>query len=99
MRWRADHCLRNGTIAHRMAGMFVAAGLEQVEVDALTLLVRDHTAVDNVMGLRSWAGKAHAAGILSADDAARWPVVINEAIAAGRFLYTVTFFVTSGYRA
>jgi SAM-dependent methyltransferase len=99
LRWRADHCLRNGTIAHRMGGMFVAAGLSQVKVDAMTLLVRDHTAVQNVMGLRSWAASAHAAGILSADDAARWPVLIDKAIAAGRFLYAVTFFVTSGSKA
>lgn len=97
--WRADHCLRNGTLAHRTGGRFVDAGLEQVEVDAMTLLVRDHTAVDRVMGLRSWAASGHAAGILSAGDAAQWPVVIDEAIATGRFLYAVTFFVTSGSRA
>ncbi len=99
LRWRADGCLRNGTLAHRMAGMFVANGFEAVEVDAMTLVVRDHTAVDNVMGLRSWAKGGHAAGILSADDAARWPVVIDQAIAAGRFFYAVTFFVTTGIRA
>jgi SAM-dependent methyltransferase len=96
LRWRADHCLRNGTIAHRMAGMFVQAGLQQIELDAMTLLVRDHTAVQNVMGLRDWATIGHATGILSADDAARWPLVIDQAIATGRFFYAVTFFVTSG---
>jgi SAM-dependent methyltransferase len=99
LRWRADHGLRNGTIAHRMAGMFAGAGLEQVEVEAMTLLVRDPLAVERVMGLRSWAAIAHGAGLLAADDAARWPVLIDEAIAAGRFLYAVTFFVTSGVRA
>jgi SAM-dependent methyltransferase len=99
LRWRAEHCLRHGTLAHRMAGMFVDVELTEVRVDPMTLLVRDPKAVDNVMGLRSWAGSAHAAGQLSAEDAATWPLQIDAAIAAGRFLYAVTFFLTSGVKA
>ncbi len=95
LRFRADHGLRHGTIAHRLAGMFTAAGLRDVRVEGMTLVVRDPTAVDNVMGLRTWAASAHAAGLLPAEDAARWPLVLDEAIAAGRFLYAVTFFLTS----
>lgn len=98
-RFRADHGLRNGTIAHRMAGLFAAAGLRDVRAEGATLVVRDPTAVDHVLGLRTWAGSAHAHGLLSAEDAARWPVVLDEAIAAGRFLYAVTFFLTSGVKA
>ncbi len=98
LRFRADHSLRNGTLAHRMAGMFVAVGLREVRVEGMTLVVRDPTAVDNVMGLRTWAGSAHAYGFLSAQDAARWPIVFDEAVAAGRFLYALTFFLTSGVK-
>lgn len=98
LRFRADHGLRNGTIAHRMAGMFAMAGLQDVRSEGITLVVRDPTAVDNVMGLRTWAGSAHAHGLLSVEDAERWPLVLDDAIAAGCFLYAVTFFLTSGIK-
>jgi hypothetical protein len=76
-----------------------AAGLCDVQVEGMTLVVRDPAAVDNVMGLRTWAGSGHAHGLLPAEDAARWPAVLDEAITAGRFLYAVTFFLTSGVKA
>jgi SAM-dependent methyltransferase len=69
LRFRADHLLRNGTLAHQMPGRFVAAGLVDVQIEAMTLLIRDHTAVDNVMGLRSWATTANEHGLLDAEDA------------------------------
>jgi SAM-dependent methyltransferase len=98
LRFRADHLLRNGTVAHRVPGMFVAAGLIDVQVEAMTLLVRDHTAVDNVMGLRSWATTANERGLLGVEDALAWPDAIDRAVASGRFLYAVTFFLTAGTR-
>ncbi|HET6749665.1 MAG TPA: hypothetical protein VFL71_10420 [Actinomycetes bacterium] len=98
LRYRADRLLRNGTLAHRMAGLFATAGLSEVQVEPMTLVVRDHRAVDGVLGLRSWAGAAHQAGLLDADDAARWPELFDEAVAAGRLLYAVTFFLTAGTR-
>ena len=50
----ADRLVRNGTLAHRMAQLFVAAGLRDVHVEAATLVVRDPTDVDGVLGLRDW---------------------------------------------
>ena len=47
--------LRNGTLAHRHPGMLAARGLTDITVEAHTLLVRDPTAVDHVLGLRTWA--------------------------------------------
>jgi SAM-dependent methyltransferase len=94
--FRADHLLRYGSLAHRMPGLFAAAGLVEVQVEAMTLVVRDPTAVDNVMGLRTWAATAHQLGLLAAEDAAAWPQAIDRAVATGRFLYAVTFFLTVG---
>jgi SAM-dependent methyltransferase len=99
LRFRADRLLRNGTLAHRMPGLLAAAGLVAVEAEAMTLVVRDPTAVDNVMGLRTWAATAHERGVLSAEDAAAWPREIDRAVGGGRFLYAVTFFLTAGTRA
>src|ERR1700731_2925987 len=71
LRYRADRMLRNGTIAHRITAMFRDAGLRAVQVDAVTLTVRDPGAIDNVMGLRTWARTAAANGFLSTEDADR----------------------------
>lgn len=92
LRFRADHALRHGTLAHRHAGILTAHGLTDVTVEAHPLLIRDLYAVDNVMGLRSWAATGH----LDPARAATFEAQLDHAIHTGRFLYAVTFFLTSG---
>jgi SAM-dependent methyltransferase len=94
--YRADVNLQNGTLAHQMVRLFRAVGLRDVQVEGLTLVVQNPKAVDNVMGLRTWAATAHARGYLSAAEAAQWEQALDDAIAQEYFLYAVTFFVTSG---
>ncbi len=94
--FRAYHALRNGTLAHQMAGRFVEAGLEHVSVEAKTLIVRDPRSVDNVIGLRSWAHVALARGIMNDDEVNRWEAMYDDVVAKGKFLWSVTFFITSG---
>ena len=94
--YRADVNLQNGTLAHQMIRLFRAAGLRDVQVEGLTLIVQDPKAVDNVMGLRTWAATAHVRGHLSAAEAVQWEQALDAAIAQESFLYAVTFFVTSG---
>jgi len=96
--YRADRLLRHGTIAHQMGGRFTAAGLVDVSVEGRTLVVRAHTAVDNVMGLRSWARSGREEGLFTEREVEIWEREIDEAIALGRFLYAVTFFITAGTR-
>ncbi|MFD8864984.1 methyltransferase domain-containing protein [Streptomyces sp. NPDC059590] len=99
LRFRAEANLRNGTLAHRHAGMLAARTLADVTVEARTLVVRDPTAVDNVMGLRSWAHTAAARGYLDPTDADRFVAQFDQAVSTGRFTYAVTFFLTSGTKA
>ena len=96
LRFRADHLLRNGTLAHRMGGLFAAAGIVDVTVEAFPIVVRDPAAFDHAMGLRSWARTASERGHLSLDDAESWERQIDDAIAADRFLYSFSVFVTAG---
>jgi ubiquinone/menaquinone biosynthesis C-methylase UbiE len=98
LRYRADRMLRNGAIAHRMPAMFRDAGFHSVQVDPLTLTVRDPSATDNVMGLRTWARSAAANEFLSTEDADRWEDLFDETVRTGKFIYAVTFFITSGIR-
>jgi SAM-dependent methyltransferase len=98
LRFRADHQLRQGSLAHRMGGLFTRSGLSDVVVEAAAVVLREPTALDNAMGLRSWASVAHERGLLEADDVSSWERMIDEAIAAGHFLYSFTLFMTAGTR-
>ena len=62
----------------------------------MTLVVRDPTAVDNVMGLRTWARSAQKIGYVSEEDVIRWEALFDGTVTAGRFMYAVTFFLTAG---
>lgn len=96
LRFRADILLRNGTLAHRHAGLLASRGLDDITVEARTLVVRDPSAVDNVMGLRTWAHTAASRGHLELRDADRFVVQCDEAVRTGHFTYAVTFFLTAG---
>jgi hypothetical protein len=94
--FRARHLLRNGTLAGGMGARLARAGLEDVRVEERRLVVRDPTSVDNVMGLRSWAGTASARGLMAAEDAARWEMLYDRLVAEGALEWSVSFFLTSG---
>ena len=96
LRFRADTALRHGTLAHRMGGLFAEAGLTDVVVEAAPVVLRDPTALDNAMGLRTWAAVAHERGALRAEDAEAWERAIDDAVAARRFLYSFSVFLTAG---
>jgi SAM-dependent methyltransferase len=95
LRFRADVLLRNGTLAHRHAGLLAARSLCDVAVEARVLVVRDPRAVDNVMGLRTWAATAASRGHFGPDQACRFVDQFDAAVVQGHFLYAVTFFLTS----
>jgi len=95
LRYRADHMLQHGTLAHRHAELLAARGGIDIQVEAQTLVVRDAQSVDNVMGLRTWAQLAHDRGVLPDTVVEAWTSQVDRAIADGRFLYAVTFFITA----
>ncbi|MFF3735404.1 methyltransferase domain-containing protein [Streptomyces sp. NPDC002476] len=96
LRFRSDILLRNGSPAHRIAGLLTARGLTDITVEARTLVVRDSSAVDDVMGLRTWAHAAADQGFLGPSDADRFVARYDEAVRTGRFTYAVSFFLTAG---
>lgn len=96
LRFRADRLLRNGTLAHRTGRLLTRAGLSDVIVEAVPVVLRDPSSLDNAMGLRSWASVAHERGLASADDVAAWERQLDEAVAGGHFLYAFTIFLTAG---
>ncbi|MEU6023624.1 methyltransferase domain-containing protein [Micromonospora sp. NPDC047134] len=95
LRFRADVLLRNGTLAHQHAGILAAHGLVDITVVPRTLVVRDPTAVDNVLGLRSWAATAAQRGALAPGEARAFEDQFDQAVSTRRFTYAVTFFLTA----
>jgi SAM-dependent methyltransferase len=95
LRFRADVLLRNGTLAHQHPGILAARGLTDVAVESHTLLVRDPTTVDNVLGLRTWAATAAEHGVLDPAEARTFENQFDLAVSTGRFTYAVTFFLTA----
>jgi SAM-dependent methyltransferase len=96
LRFRADHALRNGTLAHQMGRLFVQAGLADVQVEAAPIVLRDPSALDNALGLRDWAGFAHELRLVRADEVQLWEEAIDHAAANGYFLYAFSLFITAG---
>ena len=54
-----------------MGGVFTRAGLTDVVVEAVPVVLRDATSLDNAMGLRTWARVAHERGLLGEAEAER----------------------------
>ncbi len=96
LRFRAEFGLRNGTLAHQMGRLFVQAGLADVQVEAVPIVLRDPTALDNALGLRDWAVFAHEQGLVEADEVPAWEAALDEAATNGCFLYSFSLFITAG---
>jgi SAM-dependent methyltransferase len=96
LRFRAEFGPRNGTLAHQMGRLFVQAGLAEVQVEAVPIVLRDPTALDNALGLRDWASLAHERGVVEADEVPAWEAALDEAAATGCFLYSFSLFITAG---
>jgi hypothetical protein len=79
-----------------MQEWFAEGRLEDVSVERRTLVVHDPTAVDNVLGLRSWARAAMARGMMNDADVQRWETLYDEVVTDERFRWSVSFFITRG---
>lgn len=99
LRFRAEFALRNGTAARQMGRLFVQAGLTDVQVEAVPIVLRDPTSLEHALGLRDWASFAHEQGLIAADEVAAWEAALDEAAAGGWFLYSFCLFVTAGRKA
>ncbi|MEV5237939.1 methyltransferase domain-containing protein [Streptomyces cinnamoneus] len=87
--------LRHSTVARRVPGILTALGLQEIQVETRTLLVRDRKTVDRVMSIRGWADTFADLGHLERAEARRFNTLLDDAIRRGTFLYSVTYFLTS----
>jgi SAM-dependent methyltransferase len=95
LRFRADHGLRNGRLAHQMGRLCVRAGLADVRVEAMPIVVRDAAALDSALGLRDWARVACEQRLVHAGEVVAWEEALDAAAASGCFLYAFMLFITT----
>jgi SAM-dependent methyltransferase len=83
-------------LAHQMPRLFAEAGLADIRAEAVPIVVTDPAALDNALGLRTWAGLAATQGLLEQADVGRWEAALDQAAAGGWFLYAFCVFITTG---
>ena len=101
MLWATLNTLMAAGIGYAIAIVLglVLALAQRTPYRPLTLVVRDASTVDNVLGLRTWARSAQSQGYLCDSDVTRWERLFDETVAVGRFCWSVTFFLTTGTKS
>jgi ubiquinone/menaquinone biosynthesis C-methylase UbiE len=88
----------SGWIGRRMVGLFLAAGLADVDALPRTMVSNDLGVADGVFSFFATAEGLVNAGTIDRDDVDRWRNELRTADAAGRFFASYTGFLVSGRR-
>jgi ubiquinone/menaquinone biosynthesis C-methylase UbiE len=91
-----DTALVNGWAGRQFLRLLCQAGLTDASVTPITAMVTDLDRGALTFDVREQARRAHAAGVVTATEAARWVAHLEEANRAGAFFSALTFFVVSG---
>ena len=98
LRFRQDVGVRHGTLAHQMGRLFREAGIADLHVEAVPVVLRDPTALDQALGLRDWARFAHEHELIERHEVGAWEASLDAAAAGGHFLYAFSLFITAGQK-
>jgi ubiquinone/menaquinone biosynthesis C-methylase UbiE len=90
---------RNGRIGRHMRALFIEAGLVDVVVEPLTVLLEDYALATQILALEGTVTRAQEAGLVDAAAVARWLAALQDASAAGRFFGSLTAFVVAGRKS
>ncbi len=88
--------VRSGAVGRRLPRLLAEAGLEQVDVVARTLVLRDLHMAQGMLDLTGAARAAVASGALAVREARRWRAALRRADARGRVLAAMTAFLAWG---
>ncbi|OBA85687.1 hypothetical protein A5662_04085 [Mycobacteriaceae bacterium 1482268.1] len=86
----------SGWVGRRMRGLFLEAGLVDVETHPKTLVITDLDVADRLYSFFATADRLANTGTIGPDDAERWRSELRKADAAGRFFTSYTGFLVSG---
>lgn len=95
VRYNAD-ALRNGWIGRQLRGMFLGAGLAQVEVRPVAAVLSSFTVADELFYLTTSAEGAAESKRITTAQANQWLDQLRAADQAGAFFSSVTGFIVAG---
>jgi ubiquinone/menaquinone biosynthesis C-methylase UbiE len=95
LNFRAD-TIRNGWIAHHMPALFKECGLLEVAVLPMTDVRTDYAEVEATLHYEGGIRVAQEQGVLTTEEADRLVHSMRETAASGRFMWAMTFFLTTG---
>lgn len=95
LRFRNDG-MRQPDIGHRLYALFKDAGLIEVQVEPLTQVTTDYETVRAVARLMEGMRLAQQFGVVTAVEAERWILYLEEAIRTEHFFMSMTSFITRG---
>jgi len=86
----------SGWVGRSLPGAFAAAGLEEITVEPVTLVLTDRAVAERVFDLDTTRTLAAEAGVISAKEAENWEQHQLWADAAGQFFSSLTFYLVTG---
>jgi SAM-dependent methyltransferase len=87
---------RQGWMGRRVPPLFRAAGLRDIAVEPVTVLLTDYAQSNTILALEGTVGRAVAEGVVGPEEAECWLAELRTASAAGRFFGAITCFLVSG---
>ncbi len=96
-RFRNDG-MRQPGIAHRMYGLFKAAGLIDIHIEPLTRVTTDYETMRPVARFIEGMREAQRWGVVTGEEADQWIAALEEAIHTGRFFHAITWFISVGHK-
>ncbi len=97
-RFICDH-FRNGAIGHRLYGMFLELGLNDVQSTPLLRHLTDLALLESAFDLSASVRVAVEHGVLESQRAMGWLESLRSASAAGRFFSAIGGFITFGRKS
>jgi hypothetical protein len=88
--------MRQPDIGHRLYALFKDAGLIEVQVEPLTQVITDYETVRAVSHLMEGMRLAQQCAVVTAEEAERWILHLEEAIRTEQFFMSMASFITVG---
>jgi ubiquinone/menaquinone biosynthesis C-methylase UbiE len=89
---------QDGWMGRRLPGLFREAGLTEITIEPVTVLLTDLSQANAVLALEDTVARAGAAGVVSGADGVAWLEGLRARTEAGRFFAAVSAFIVVGHK-
>jgi ubiquinone/menaquinone biosynthesis C-methylase UbiE len=89
---------RQGWMGRRVPALFREAGLREVAVEPVTVLLTDYAQGNTILALEGTVARAADAGLVTPEEGSAWLARLRAASQAGRFFGAITCFLVHGQK-